>query len=90
MDQTGPGVTCGETGTPPGLQEMAGTGERRRCDVSAAARAAGLCVDEGAPGAQLLRFGKGLNGDELRLMELPHEVLGALQEGERSVILGGL
>ena len=66
-------------------QERDERGERGRSEVTAAALAAGLSVDEGAPGAQVLKFAENLNSDELKLMELPHEVLGALKEGERCV-----
>ena len=79
------GASCADTGAPPELQEVAETGERKRSEVAAAARAAGLSVDEGAPGAQVLRFADGLNSDELKLMELPHDVLGALLDGDRWV-----
>ena len=69
---------------------MDGVVERKRSEVAAAARAAGLCVEDGAPGAQILRFADQLNGDELKLLELPHSVLGALREGERWVTQHGL
>ena len=85
MEQTEPLVDEANRADTPQLKEGAGAGERKRSEVVAAARAAGLCVEEGAPGTQLLRFAHGLNSDELRLMELPHGVLGALKEGERSV-----
>ncbi|CAI7999148.1 Sister chromatid cohesion protein DCC1 [Geodia barretti] len=88
MEQTEPLVDEANRADTPQLKEGAEAGERKRSEVVAAARAAGLCVEEGAPGTQLLRFAHGLNSDELRLMELPHGVLGALKEGERVVIRG--
>ena len=81
MEQTEPLVDQVNRADTPQLK---GAGERKRSEVVAAARAAGLCVEE-APATQLLRFADGLNSDELRLMELTHDVLGALKEGERSV-----
>ena len=82
MEQTEPLVDQVNRADTPQLK---GAGERKRSEVVAVARAAGLCVEEGAPATQLLRFADGLNSDELRLMELTHDVLGALKEGERSV-----
>lgn len=61
--------------------------ERKRSEVVLTARAAGLSIKEGAPGVQTLKFAEGLNNDELKLMELPHEVLGALREGQRLSVL---
>ena len=57
--------------------------ERNRSDVVATAQAAGLSISEGANGVQLLKFADQLNYDELKLMELPQEVLLALRSGER-------
>ena len=90
MDTTGPvedgASSRADAGDLQELQRMVGAGERRRSEVVAGARAAGLIVDEeGGLGTQLLRFANGLNSDELKLMELPHDVLGALREGERLV-----
>lgn len=58
-------------------------GGRKRSEVEAAASAAGLAVSEGTGATQLLRFANQLNSQELRLMELPQEVLHALKCGER-------
>lgn len=60
-------------------------GGRSRSDVVTAARAAGLAVNDDATGVQMLKFAHQLNSDELRLMEMPHEVLHALKIGERLV-----
>ena len=60
-------------------------GERKRSEVEAAARAAGLVSD--SAGAQVLRFAGQLNSNELRLMEMPREVLEALRSGERCVCM---
>lgn len=62
--------------------------ERNRSDVVATAQAAGLSISEGANGVQLLKFADQLNYDELKLMELPQEVLLALRSGERVVVRG--
>ena len=67
------------------------TKERTREQVEAAAEAAGL-FDVSANserdggrlvGTQLLKFAGQLNSEELRLMEMPREVLDALRGGER-------
>lgn len=61
--------------------------ERKRSEVEAAARAAGVVVSTSGGGAtQLLRFASQLNSDELRLMELPQEVLQPLKNGDRWVV----
>ena len=60
-------------------------GGRSGSDVVTAARAAGLVVRDDATGVQMLKFAHQLNSDELRLMEMPHEVLHALKIGERLV-----
>ena len=52
----------------------------------ASAKAAGLSVSEGASGVQPLKFADQLNREELKLMELPHEVLLALRNRERYAV----
>ena len=76
-------ATCTHPQTTP--SHLVTGGERKRSEVKAAARAAGLSVRDGVAGVQLLRFAEQLNSDELRLLELPHDVLHALKSGERSV-----
>ena len=71
------------TDTPPPSLTLVTEGERKKAEVEAAARAAGLEVSGGAGATQLLRFADQLNSEELRLMELPPEVLQALKHGER-------
>ena len=59
-----------------------GGGERTREEVEAAAVAAGLSLSSGSR-TELLRFSEQLNSDEVRLMEMPLEVLDAIKNGER-------
>ena len=66
-------------GLPP---STAGGGGRTREQVEAAAVAAGLALSSGR-GSELLRFAGQLNSDEVRLMEMPLEVLDTMRRGER-------
>ena len=56
---------------------------RTLSDVQAAASAAGLASTSGP--AQLLHFGRELNTEDLKLMEVPADVMDALRTGQRSV-----
>ena len=69
-----------ESEAPPHL--AGGGGGRTREQVEAAAVAAGLSLSSGR-GTELLRFAEQLNSDEVRLMEMPLEVLDAMRRGER-------
>ena len=55
---------------------------RTLSEVQAAAKAAGLSSMSGP--AQLLHFGQELNTEELKLMEVPPDVMEALKSGQRS------
>eukprot|EP00731_Ephydatia_muelleri_P018420 Em0011g460a len=61
---------------------MAGTLESRRTEeeVHVQAQAAGLARSHGP--VQLLRFSSHLNAQDLKLMELPCDVLEALKKGD--------
>ena len=67
---------------------MAGIQESRRTEeeVHVTAQAAGLSRSHGP--VQLLRFSPHLNAQELKLMELPSDVLEALKKGDRVVVRG--
>ena len=56
---------------------------RTLSDVQAAAKAAGLPSMPGP--VQLLHFGQELNTEELKLMEVPPDIMEALRSGQRSV-----
>lgn len=60
-------------------------GMRSLADVEAAAQAAG--VSRSVCPVQLLQFSETLNSEDVKLLELPQEVLSALQEGQRSAVM---
>lgn len=62
-------------------------GPNRTVDqVESSAKAAGLTNTRGP--VQLLHFGPQLNSDDIKLLELPHEVLTAVSGGQKVVIRG--
>ena len=57
-------------------------GQERTADqVESSAKAAGLTNTTGP--IQLLHFGLQLNSDDVKLLELPHEVLTAVRSGQK-------
>lgn len=59
---------------------------RQASEVESAATAAGLVRGKGP--TQLLHFSSCLNAEDIRLLELPPDVLAALREGDRVVVRG--
>ena len=59
---------------------MACHGSRSEEQVAETAKAAGLTVTKGP--VQVLKFTEQLNSDDLKLFELPAELLGTLEAGD--------